>query len=382
MKKKILIITITIVILVAIVGGIFVTNAMKPGDIKDLGINPSKLPDVVTNKVLQGHNSDLERIYGFQGKDVSKKDLSQVSLDAISNISFDKSTKWPEKAKLPGGYDPNKWFDMGKDPGLNLSKIHERGITGKGISVAVIDKPIRSTHDEFKGKMNYYKVGIPQTSPHFHGLACASILAGKTCGVANDAKLYYFATPDLWNKPAYYIKAVNKIIEINKSLPKNEKIKIVSISDGVDKKSSYYNKWQQTVKKANSSGLTVVYSNLLGEKKFVWGGCDPSKDRNNPQNYKLSKYLNEKNVDKSMIIVPGDFRTTAGNSSDNTYVYWGEGGFSWAIPYVTGLAALAWQVNPNLTFDQIMDKLIETKTITSEGRYIIDPEKFINSIAK
>ncbi|WP_406547970.1 S8 family serine peptidase [Clostridium ljungdahlii] len=272
---------------------------------------------------------------------------------------------------------------MGKDPGLNLSKIHEKGITGKGISVAVIDKPIRSTHDEFKGRMNYYKIGIPQTKPHFHGLACASILAGKTCGVASESKLYYFATPDLWIKSADYIKAVNKIIEINKSLPKNEKIRIVSVSDDVDKDNKNYSKWQKTLKKANSEGLTVVHADLFNKEKFSLGGCDASKDRNNPLNYKLSKfYWDEKKIDKSNIMVPLDFKTTADNRSDAAYVYWGEGGVSWAIPYVTGLAALAWQVKPNLTFDQILDKLIETKTTTSEGRYIIDPEKFINSIAK
>ncbi|ADK14424.1 Subtilase family protein [Clostridium ljungdahlii DSM 13528] len=383
MRKKILIITITIVILFAIGGGIFVKNVIERNNPKNWGVNPLKLPDVVTDKVLQKHNSDLEGVYGFQGKDMSKKDLSQVSLDVISNISFDKSTKWPQKSNLPAGYDPNKWFDMGKDPGLNLSKIHEKGITGKGISVAVIDKPIRSTHDEFKGRMNYYKIGIPQTKPHFHGLACASILAGKTCGVASESKLYYFATPDLWIKSADYIKAVNKIIEINKSLPKNEKIRIVSVSDDVDKDNKNYSKWQKTLKKANSEGLTVVHADLFNKEKFSLGGCDASKDRNNPLNYKLSKfYWDEKKIDKSNIMVPLDFKTTADNRSDAAYVYWGEGGVSWAIPYVTGLAALAWQVKPNLTFDQILDKLIETKTTTSEGRYIIDPEKFINSIAK
>ena len=89
------------------------------------------------------------------------------------------------------------------------------------------------------------------------------------------------------------------------------------------------------------------------------------KDRNNPLNYELSKYLKGRNIDKSNIIVPGDFRTTAGNNSDSTYVYWGEGGFSWAIPYVTGLAALAWQVNPNLTFDQILDNLKKSYLLIS-----------------
>ena len=273
---------------------------------------------------------------------------------------------------------------LGKDPGLNLSKIHEKGITGKGISVAVIDKPIRSTHNEFKDKMTYTIVdNTDESNPHFHGLACASILAGKTCGVAKDAKLYYFSTPDVGkDRFTGYIDAINKIIEMNKSLPKEEKIRIVSVSDGLDKEDKYYSKWQEAVKKANSEGLTVVYSNLLYEKKFIWGGCDPSKDRNNPLNYKLSNSLKGENIGKTEIIIPGDFRTTASNDGDDTYVYWGEGGFSWAIPYVTGLSALAWQVNPDLTFDQIMDKLIETKTTTAEGRYIIDPEKFINSISQ
>ncbi|WP_368490582.1 hypothetical protein [Clostridium sp. BJN0013] len=46
------------------------------------------------------------------------------------------------------------------------------------------------------------------------------------------------------------------------------------------------------------------------------------------------------------------------------------------------MAALAWQINPNITFNQIIDKLVSTKTVTEEGRYIIDPEKFIENVIK
>jgi subtilisin family serine protease len=382
MKKKIFNIGITIVILALVGGGIFLYYTKEKYDPKNWGINPEKLSSVVTDEELVKHHSDFMSTFGFIKKDASQKDLSRVSIEGISNISFDEITKWPEESKLPKGFNPNTWFNVGKDPGLNLCKIHEKGITGKGISVAVIDKPIRSTHNEFKDKMTYTIIdNTNEANPHFHGLACASILAGRTCGVAKEAKLYYFSTPDVGeDRHIGYIDAINKIIEMNKSLSKEEKIRIVSISDGIGEKDKNYSKWQETIKKANSEGLTVVYSNLLGQKNFTWGGCDPSKDRNNPSNYKISNYLRDANIDKSKIIVPGDFRTTASNDGDNSYVYWGEGGFSWAIPYVTGLAALAWQVDPNLTFDQIIDKLIETKTTTAEGRDIIDPEKFISSI--
>ena len=377
MSKKILIIIVAILLLSVI--GIFVLFRSGPGqmDPKNSGINPENLPKVVTDEDLKFH-TELERIYGFIGKDVSEKDLSGVSIDCLSNISFDQNTKWPAENKLPQGFNPDIWMNTGRDPGLNIQKIHERGINGKGITVAIIDKPILPTHNEFDDRMTYVKVGTPQTNPHFHGLACASILAGKTCGVASGAKIYYFATPDVGDNFKYYIDAINSIRRINKSLPSNEGIKIVSISDGIGEYDRNWSKWQETLKKAETEGLVVVYSNLL--RGVTWGGCIPSSDGNNPRNYKLSNYLKGSTFVSTFILVPGDFRTTASNNGDEQYIYWGEGGFSWAIPYVVGLAALAWQVNPDLSFDKIMERLIETKTTTAEGRFIIDPEAFIRSV--
>ena len=383
MKKKILAIGITVVILIAVgLGVLLYMGPFEHGDpTKWSGINPEELSGVVTDEELSKNHLDIT--YGLMKKDVSQKDLSQVSIECISNISFNETTKWPEEIKLPKGFNTNTWLKIGKDPGLNLSKIHEKGITGKGISVAVIDKPMRSTHNEFKDKIIYTKIDNPdEKNPHFHGIACSSILAGRSCGVAKDSNLYYFSTPDPGkNHYKYYIDGVNKIIEMNKSLSKEEKIRIVSISEGIEKNDKNFNKWQETIKKANSEGLAVVDTTLLYHKNFTWGGCDPSKDRNNPLNYKLSNVLEGESIDKTNIIVPGDFRTTASNDGDDNYDYWGESGFSNAVPYVVGLSALAWQVDPNLTFDEIIDKLIETKTTTAEGRYIIDPEKFINSIS-
>lgn len=377
-KRIVIILSLLVVILGVVTFGFYEFEQLNHPYV---GINPQKLPSIITDKILENHNSERETTYGFSGKDLSTKDMSKVSLPVILNISFDQSTKWPAKDKLPKGFDPSLVIENGKNPGLNISEIHKMGITGKGISVAIIDKPIAPTHDEFKGRINYIKVGKNQASPHFHGLACASILAGKTTGVAPDANLYYFSSPDTNDKFQHYTEAVNKIIEINKSLSQNEKIRIVSISDGFSKESgSQWDNWQETLQKAKNQGIAIVYSNLLEYKKFTWGGAYPTTDRDNPLNYKLNNYLKGTNIDKSYIIVPGDFRTTASNNGNDQYVYWGEGGFSWAIPYVTGLVALAWQINPNLSFDDVINKLIATKTVTPTGQYIINPKAFINAI--
>lgn len=65
--------------------------------------------------------------------------------------------------------------------------------------VAVVDKPIRHTHREFQGRIHYYEVFDGEEEgrvPHFHGIVCASILAGETVGVAPGATTHYFAAPD------------------------------------------------------------------------------------------------------------------------------------------------------------------------------------------
>jgi len=138
MIKRLLIITITIIAAAIIVFWLFFMPGRCP---KEWGIQPRTMPELITDKELAKHKSQLERIWGFCAQDLSTKDMSQVSLECISSISFDQSTKWPNENKLPKGFNPDLWLRVGKYPGLSLNKIHEKGITGKGVSVAVIDKP-------------------------------------------------------------------------------------------------------------------------------------------------------------------------------------------------------------------------------------------------
>ncbi len=72
----------------------------------------------------------------------------------------------------------------------------------------------------------------------------------------------------------------------------------------------------------------------------------------------------------------------AQNRENEAYVYWGDGGFSWAIPYFTGLAALAWGLDENLTIEEIYALIRETKSTTSKGRYLVNPTAFIERVKR
>lgn len=344
------------------------------------GINPDNLPDEVTDHDINPKLGSLETIYGFSGKDVSNKDFTRMSLDKISQISFDTDTIWCEADKLPKGYSPESWLETSKDPGLQIKALHKEGHTGKGISVAMIDKPILSTSNEFnKDNFTYIQVEA-DTRVHFHGMSCASILAGQNCGVAPDAKLYYFAVPDNGKNFDNYSAAIDKLIELNQGLSEKEKIRIVSISDGLSNDDAHWESWQKTVQKANDQGVIVIYSNNVGDN-FIWGGCHPYKDRNNVLNYDIAIGFAEQKIDKqSVIIIPGDYRTTANNQSDDGYTYYGVGGWSWAIPYFAGLCTLGLEINPDLTYEQMQQALEETKSKTETGYYIINPVNYIEKL--
>lgn len=354
-----------------------IINPLTP----NLGISPSSLPQIVTDKDINLELGTVESIYGFSGKDISDKDFSQLSLEKISQISFDKNTKWG-KAKLPKGYSPSTWLEAAKDPGLELRKLHKEGYTGRGISVAVVDKPILQGNKEFdEHNFIYTEIGN-NNNVHFHGISCASILSGKNCGVAPEAKLYYFAVPNDGNNFENYTNVIDKIIELNQKFEAKEKIRIVSISDGLNEDDSRRVEWEKTVFKASDNGIMVIYSNNIGEQ-FTWGGCPPYKDKNNPSDYEISKAFKDTELkDKSKIIIPSDFRTTANNQSYDGYTYYGQGGWSWAIAYFAGLCTLGLQVNSSITYDQLLRTLDNTKSRTSDGYYVVNPKEYLKALEK
>jgi hypothetical protein len=55
-----------------------------------------------------------------------------------------------------------------------------------------------------------------------------------------------------------------------------------------------------------------------------------------------------------------DSRTTASPIGIDEYVFYRQGGWSWSIPYIAGVYALAVQVNPKLTPDEFWQLALKT----------------------
>ena len=76
---------------------------------------------------------------------------------------------------------------------------------------------------------------------------------------------------------------------------------------------------------------------------------------------------------KDHIYVPNSLRTQAEEymAGQYSYQYTGQGGLSWSIPYATGVLALGWQLQPQLSMDQIWNLLIASSA-TINGCNVID----------
>ncbi len=232
------------------------------------------------------------RFADFRGADLSKQDFKDQE-GVFYTFTFDTATKWPQGDKTPDMDMPARILEKGKYMGLGLSLLSEKGIGGKGISVAVIDKPIIREHEVFQGNLNYVEV-LPEHAKmgntHFHGAAVAGILAGKN-GVAPEANLYYFAVPDDMEPYARYAEAMGQILELQSILPKESKIRIVAIAHGLDQSDVAANTggardWSQAIDRARQEGIIVIYPGMPG-LAFTATGCPPEKDRDDPANYEL-----------------------------------------------------------------------------------------------
>jgi len=329
-------------------------------------------------KLALRSEKDMAKLDSFSG--VQNVDLKRLNLrsmkEALASMTFDSLTEWPAPDKLPAGFDPAAVLELGKNPGLGVRGLHKENIDGRGVGIAVIDQPLLLGHEQYaSGILRFDATGMTDVPPQMHGPAVLSAAAGLTCGVAPKAAITYFAVPMWENSNRPYVAAMNRIFELNASLPPGEKIRAVSISTGMFRNYPEYETWKAICERAAREGIflitcdgTLIEYGMLGRS----GDGDPDDLRS----YRPGLY--SRKSDK--LRVPGT-RTLASYRANSAYTYFPEGGMSWGAPYLAGLAALAFQVNPKASPGDVVAALLETAVMTEAGP-VVNPRGFIDRLRR
>jgi hypothetical protein len=229
--------------------------------------------DYFVEKISKLPNADNGEIE-LRSEDLSQADLSD-ELENLLLTTYDSKTKWPDN--LPKGFNPNKIMEICKDPGLGIRRLHKEGITGKNVGIAIIDQELLTKHKEFTKQLKYYSESdLIKTNSlaAMHGAGVASIAVGKTCGVAPEANLYYIAENFITkNYTGRIARDINELLDLNKMLKEDEKIRVISISWGMEEKESDgYKDLKKAYQRANEEGVFVITTSLTkGDREDIKG---------------------------------------------------------------------------------------------------------------
>ncbi|HLH54567.1 MAG TPA: S8/S53 family peptidase [Verrucomicrobiae bacterium] len=330
------------------------------------------------------------------GQNVVDCSLRSVDLkdkaSLLPTMRFNLRTRWPAKDRMPAGLEPLQLLTNAMNPGLGVRQLHEQGITGKGVSVAIVDYPLLADHPEYAGQLAAYHSCGKSFESSMHGPAVASLLVGTHCGTAPGARLYYAATADPGEGVQDIINAVNWLLETNSHMAATERIRVISISaspdgDRIFPRTNASGPWPETRRRAEAVGVLIL--DFSREDAFI-GPCeyDPAAPEDPAQCHPvLAKDYPKFFADH--LLVPVAPRTIAEELEPGAcgYQYCGLGrltfryhGVSWAAPYCAGVLALGWQVRPDLTPAQMRDLLFRSAYKLQSGEKIIQPLEFIRLV--
>lgn len=398
---------------------VFLVSACSSDDPNDYRTltNPSGLGIVRRPEPYAEHQGSLSSLPsydpsstdGFQvdlrGRDLSGLQLAERS-DDLNHSVFDSRTVWP--SALPADFSPADILEVGKNPGLGLRSLHARGITGRGIGLAIIDQSLLVDHAEYAERIRCYEeihwpANIRVAS--MHGAAVASFAVGKTVGVAPDAELYFVAEQHgtyaksefLWDF-TWLAQAIDRVVEIDAQLAAGSKIRVISISVGWGPEQRGYEEVTAAVGRAAQAGIFVVSSSLELTYGFRFQGLGrtPTADPERAESYgpgswwEARFYAQPEKLTGDILMAPMDSRTAASHAGNGEYLWGRVGGLSWTIPYLAGLYALACQVQPNLTPDVFWSAALATAATTTirngDSTYsfgkIVDPVTLIDGLLR
>jgi len=328
------------------------------------------------NRPFEGfENKDDIWGYDVRSCDISDQDLSVV--DNYNDLSYNTDTVWPDT--LPEGFDPAYLLEFNKNPGLGIRALHESGVTGEGVGIAIIDQGLMSDHEQYKDNLTYYeKIHCVDKDSAMHGPAVASIAVGDTIGVAPGAKLYYIAsTFGHFTDGGYVFDAsimadcILRVLDINRFLTKNEKIRVISISKGYTPQDKGYAELKSAIEKADKENVFVITTSTKGYYDFTLLGLnrDYAANPDDVRSYGIPGWIVEafpvdSDTVSDRILVPMGSRTYAGWTGTDDYELGYNAGMSWAVPWCAGFYALCCQVKPDITPGEFIDAMKSTGVTT------------------
>ncbi len=336
------------------------------------------------NKILEFDESedrikeDLQ-IIDSVAADVSLDKLSKIaSLDSVEKIHLDKKIEVLLNESVPLINATNAW---------QVLDSNSLNITGRGVSIAIIDTGIDYTHPDLGGCLgtgckvvsgyDFVNTDNDPIDDHGHGTHVAATSAGNGTlkGVAPDATLYAYKALSSggWGYSSWIISSIQRATDPNNDGDFSDHVDIISMSlGGSGNEDDILSKAVDTavdrgvvvISAAGNSGTSV---NAIGSPGSARKGIAvAASDKNDKIAYFSSRGPTPLNNIKPDITAPGvnicaaqwDSWLSTRQCIDNRHI--SISGTSMATPHVSGIAALVMQKNPTWSASMVKSALMST----------------------
>ena len=267
--------------------------------------------------------------------------------------------------------------NMNNNRSLNLFNALEAwnaGFDGTGVKIAVLDTGILS-HQEVTPVLEYdFWEDDNDTTPDYnilHGISVASIIAGKReiketpdiTGIAHGAEILDIrigGSTTSWTK-------VNEAIKFSV----NNGAKVIQMSFSVDGAS--VSEISEGIEYAIEHNVLVVFasSNSGSTKPGGFSGSGNTYPIITVSDLNVNTLEPFQHSDLAGTIEFPYFFAPSGGwypAENNEYVNLGYGGGSYAAPYISGIAAIIFQKYPDITLEELIDKMKEASWIPEFSR--------------
>ncbi|MCL5036238.1 MAG: S8 family peptidase [Chloroflexi bacterium] len=354
-------------------------------------------------KIIKGLSAEVKADSEVLKKIADMGDDVEVTVDAAVKSPDPPNMKWPGFIRRLLGA-PNVY-----QKSLNLEKAWESGITGKGVTIAVIDTGIHP-HPDIANRIIGFKDFVNgETQPYDdqgHGTHCSGIAAGsgegskgKYIGAAPEASLVGIKVLN----SSGYGSSSNVIKAIQWAMENMDKygIRVLSLSLGESiSKPAASDPVVQAVDAATKAGLVVVvaagnsgpFGGTVGSPGNAPGaltvGAMDDKGTAKKGDDSLAWFSSRgptkyDNLAKPDVIASGVNIMSAKNEDEG---YTMMSGTSMATPLTAGVAALLIQKNPDARPGQVKEALMETADKIrdydkfKQGAGVIDPLEAMDKI--
>lgn len=328
-----------------------------------------EIPRIITNNWLR--EQLLNRKYYFRNWGFCFEDLSNSIFDDDIEDSIISKVPWSTRTIFSKEH-PFHLNDSIYQVDDDIKDLHNQGIDGSGINIAVIDFAFEIIPDELKDSIVSLKNCVYEYQVHFHGTTVTTQIAGKNLGIAPKSNIYFYGTRQ--KRDNIINDDYDALCDIYEKNKKGANIKIIGITSSRQRENE---KFACIVNKLLEQGCYVIDSPLFSEH-FTCINKNPNTNELYYSDWQDAT-MDEGKYNEMVAIVTGG-KMTPLVTTEHDYLYCGQATYSWAIPKLIGFFALALQVNSDLTYDEFVNLALDT-CIKKDNYNLFNIQGIINKLS-